>query len=531
MNSYIVLLTKDLWVMKNHIREIKENPKRLGIYLLQVMWIGLILFSLVLDGDKPYGKLQTTIGPQIVGSIYFGVMTALLLYNLYRGTKESSTFFSMGDVHLLFPSPISPKKILLYNMIKQSLLMFVIYGVVLFALFPTLTDIVSVNYHYIGFMYMGYVSFVLLFGPLNFLVFAAGTKYKIQSMLRGMIYALIGAVVLYVIGSMVYYDSALQGLMQGLNVWYINYLPVVGWSRAVFMTAITGYSSFSLVALLLQILLIIGTVFYSYRLADDYYEDVLKATEDKGLRIKNKKNIKQNQIPKLRFRKGKVEVKKVGTGPWAFVWRMMMEYKRTDLHPYFGLVTVLLLVVGITVGYFTKNADTDLPVYIVNGVLAYVLFILSAVKAGGSELAKPYVFLIPGSYMQKIIAINAMDIIRMAINATIMNLALWIMLKPSLLLMIIMTLFVTSFYILNISSNFVVRLIFPNAIDQKALFPLLILLQVIFLLIPGTIVGGLLAAIFQSALVFFAGVALANLIVISVLLVYANVIFEKLEWK
>ncbi len=99
----------------------------------------------------------------------------------------------MGDVHLLFPAPVSPKKVLLYSMVKQSLNNFLLYGIFILAFMPIIIDIVSINLEYLPFMYMGYVDLVLIIGPLNFLVFAIGSKYGIQPRLQQGLLALIAS--------------------------------------------------------------------------------------------------------------------------------------------------------------------------------------------------------------------------------------------------------------------------------------------------------------------------------------------------
>lgn len=297
------------------------------------------------------------------------------------------------------------------------------------------------------------------------------------------------------------------------------------------MTAISGYNPFSITAAIMQLALLSIVIFFSYWLADDYYEDVLGATEKRAQRKRQKQGLEKKQFTMF-HRKGKVSVQKIGTGPWALLWRARVEYSRTDLHPYFSLLTVAALAVGLIVGYFiSQSAEKAIPVYVVNGVAAYIIFIFTASQSRFDQWSKPYIYLIPGSPLQKIIAVNMLDIIRMTINIFVLNAAVFVWLKTSPLIMAVMILFVISFYVLNLSASFIMRVIFPDAVDHKNLFPLFLMLQILLLLFPGLIGGAVLAFVFRTPLAFFQGVVLTNLVTITILLVIGNKAFAYLEWR
>jgi len=532
MNEFKLLAKRDGWTIVNHILEIRNNPKRLVIYLLYLFWIGSLVFNAVLRYRNP-GKIQLQLGSQILGAGFVGLGIAIILYFLYRGTTESSTFFTMGDVHLLFPAPVSSKRVLLYSMVKQSLFYFFLYGIVILAFMPMIMNIARINLQYLSFMYLGYIGLVLAIGPLNFLVFAVGSKYGIQLRLQQGIFALIVIFILYLVGSIIIARDLVQGLLRGLNASFFNYLPVIGWSKVVFMTAITGYSTYSTVALVLQLLFLVCCIVLSYYTADDYYEDILKATEKRSLRKKRKDGVEKAQRfpPSFNNRKN-VIVSKVGTGPWAFFWCSKVEYSRSDLHPYLGFWTIIFLLAGIIVGLFgAKHTGGLTPIYIANGVIAYIIFIFSAANAGQHELTKPYIYLIPGSNLLKIVSSNLTDVLRMSVNILALNISLGILLKVPIQVIVIMVIFVISFYSLNLSSGFFIRVIFPNALDQKALYPLFLMLQIILLLLPGIIAGAVLAFVFRDLLLAFVGVSVVNIIIIGALLLLSNVVFARLEWK
>ncbi len=532
MNEFKLLTKKDGWIIKNHFLEIKNNPKRLVIYLLYLIWIGSLVLNVMLRYRHPE-ETNMQLGPQILGAGFVGFGTVFILYFLYRGTKESSTFFNMGDVHLLFPAPVSPKKVLVYSMAKQSLLYFVLYGIIVLAFMPMIMNVAVINMQYFPFMYCGFIGLLLAIEPLKFFVFALGSKFGVREQLQQVILALIAIFCLYLLGSIISAGNLAQGLLQSLNASYLEYLPVIGWSKVAFMTAITGYSTYSVIALVLQFLFIVCSIVLSYNAADDYYEDILNATEKRSLRKKRKEGSEKAQRTSLPFSKRKnVNVSNTGSGPWAFFWRSRVEYSRSDLHPFLGLWTIIFLLAGIGIGFYgSKQTDGLTPLYIANGIIAYIIFIFSAANSGQHELTKPYIFLIPGSNLLKIISSSLTDIIRMSLNISALNISLGILLSAPPLAILVMIIFVVSFYILNLSSNFLIRIVFPNALDEKVLYPLFLMLQILLLLLPGIIVGGIVGFVYQDPLLAFAGISIVNIIIVGALLLLSNAVFVRMEWK
>ncbi|WP_066500484.1 putative ABC exporter domain-containing protein [Abyssisolibacter fermentans] len=533
MNSYRLLFMKDIKVFKNYILEIKRNPKKLIIYSLYILWIGSIIFNFITNSNaKNMSNLKRLFGPQIVGSVFLLISIIGLAYYILKGMKSSTTFFSMGDVHILFPAPISSKKILLYNILKKTLANFFLYGIFILALSPTIGNVTTVDIRYISFLYFGYISIVLMFEPINFLIFTLSTKYNIKNAVKIIVYIFLGIFIIYILVSLLSSEKFYIGVLKSLNADFINHIPVIGWAKVVFMTPIIGYTTTSLIYLVLQILALFGIIICTYMTADDYYEDVLGATESKELRKKIKRGQVNSKKTSFILRNKRVNVKASGRGPWALIWKNKVEYDRTGIHPYISLLTIIALIGGIITGFIARKLELNsLVIYISNGGLAYMLFLLNIATANNHELSKPYVYLIPGTYAQKIIAMNVTDIIRMTINVILYNLCPLLFIKTNIVISIVMVLFVLSFYILNLMSNFIIRVTFPNSVDQKALFPLFLMLQIVLLVLPSVIAGIIMTVIFNNKLAFFIASTATNLLICVLLLSFSSLIFNRIEWK
>ena len=79
MNEFKLLAKRDSWIIVNHFLEIKNNPKRLGIYLLYLVWIGSLVFNVVIRYRNP-ATIQAQLGSQIIGAGFVGLGAAFLLY-------------------------------------------------------------------------------------------------------------------------------------------------------------------------------------------------------------------------------------------------------------------------------------------------------------------------------------------------------------------------------------------------------------------------------------------------------------------
>ena len=113
MSSIAFILRKSL---KNNILELLRHPGKLVAYLFVA---ACLLFSALSMALSPQEELPEFLDLRILQGIYFALLMFIVMINLIKGVDSGSTFFSMGDVNMLFISPISPKKILVYGLMKQ----------------------------------------------------------------------------------------------------------------------------------------------------------------------------------------------------------------------------------------------------------------------------------------------------------------------------------------------------------------------------------------------------------------------------
>ena len=80
---------------------------------------------------------------ELASGVIKTLVILLFAYTLYSGSKDFGGMFSMGDVNFLFTSPLNPRIILAYSMLKQSLLAG-LSGIFLIYIFPALQTLLGV---------------------------------------------------------------------------------------------------------------------------------------------------------------------------------------------------------------------------------------------------------------------------------------------------------------------------------------------------------------------------------------------------
>ena len=111
MNSLFYLLFCDV---KNSLRETVRKPARLALYVFAIFIIvlGLVVNAKISRNPAEFKDIH------LLGGIFFALLTAMLLLYISQAFKLGSSLFQMSDVNLLFVSPVSPQKILIYGIAK-----------------------------------------------------------------------------------------------------------------------------------------------------------------------------------------------------------------------------------------------------------------------------------------------------------------------------------------------------------------------------------------------------------------------------
>ncbi|MDD2422424.1 MAG: putative ABC exporter domain-containing protein, partial [Heliobacteriaceae bacterium] len=190
MSDYAILLYYDLLKLKNYGLEIRRNPKKLISYALFIAWIMLFLFPAIKNSGQR--QFQVTADTAHIVLAVYALFTGFLMFSsFFSSLRKLSYSFQMGDVNLLFPSPLAPNRILLWSLIKRIPLDMVKTCLPAFCLTPAMINM-GVTIEGIFLAYLSIFSFCLLLTPVSFLIFLVSTRYQKEHWVRGILLFSVG---------------------------------------------------------------------------------------------------------------------------------------------------------------------------------------------------------------------------------------------------------------------------------------------------------------------------------------------------
>ena len=263
--------------IKNRLLSLKKKPAFLILYGFIISMVGFSVVMLLVS-NKEIQKTQFADERILYLAIASFGFLFLMLFTT-TGLSTGSSLFTMPDVGLLFVSPISSKKILMYGLIStvgKSLLgsIFIFYQI----------GNLKANFGY-GFkeIFALFIIFALMVVfcqllSIGIYIYSNGNPRR-KSMVKIILYSTMAAVLLMVI---LIQKQEQVGMMEAVlritdSSWF-GYVPVAGWITMFFMGVVQG----SLVSILIPLFLfiIVGILIISLLTVGtaDYYEDVLLST-------------------------------------------------------------------------------------------------------------------------------------------------------------------------------------------------------------------------------------------------------------
>ena len=379
-----------------------------------------------------------------------GALTLLAFWlvpgNFIAYAKRKGLVYRNGDVHFLFPSPISPKVVLLYAHLKG-----------IFA--HILLNLIVIYCGGIMFRVEGWklaVYFVFAVGVENVLegcvmMLLYGTE-RLSDRQRGVLVkaAYVLAAVPLAIGVAVYLQKGLSMESFGyfLNGNAVQFVPVIGWYISVIHLLFTGATTVNVIGTVLYFALLACVIVMACRMkcTGAFYEDAVKFAEDYEEVLANRRqgNTEKRLGKKQKFNKARAVWK--GKGARALFYRQLLEYKKNPCF-IFDINTVFAVIVGAGIAYlyvheggfgdFEFMAPFILPV-----VSAYLIFIFTTLNGKwAKELKSPYTYLIPDSQWKKLWYATAMQHIQSLVNGMLITLPAAIVMKLPPLITVLCILF------------------------------------------------------------------------------------------
>lgn len=405
-------------LLANRIRQALHKPVTYVYIVIILFYLCIMPFSLRVMAEE-FG-LNSPDG-------MVAVLTVMAIWivpgNLAAYAKRKGLVYRNSDVHFLFPSPVSPKGVLLYAHIRT------LFMQVLLNLFAVVCGVLvfRVEAWKLGL----YVVFSLVVenvmeGCIMLLFYGSE---RLGERLRGWIvkaaYGLIG--VLLAIG--VYY-YLIQGLSTAtfanfLNSDAVKMVPVVGWYISVIHLLFSGATTMSALGTVLYFFLLVAVVTAALRMkcTGAFYEDATKFAEDYEEVLENQRQGGARMRIGKKQKFGQASVRWKGTGARAIFYRQLLEYKKGKFF-IFDVNTLFSLGAGIVIAwlYVREGGFGGIENYIIPAVSAYITFIFTTLNGKwAKELKSPYTYMIPDSAYAKLFNATAIQLIQCLVNGLLIT--------------------------------------------------------------------------------------------------------------
>lgn len=404
----------------NSVRSLVRRPARLVAGIASVALILWMLLGLP-SGSGGGADPRLLQGGYLLWLLFLGAVT------VYSSMESGSTLFTLSDVNFLFVSPLSPKKILAFGLIRQTgktLAGFV------FLLFYSgmLIDSFGVTPGGVVLLILGTVVFLVAVQVLGLTLYcwAGGSPARRLSVKIGLCAV---PVLMLLLMFLVFRreGGTLDALYTAAASPLLEAVPLVGWAKGAVFALMAGSVRAATIYLSLSAALFALVLMLLFKTDADYYEDVLKGAETT---FELRRSMKEKRAVNVRGRRKK-KVGRTGIGRgWganAFFYKHLCEARRSSRFVLLGSSTVILLVVafGVT-GVMTligsnngRPAPADAILAAALGAGVYLLFFMSAAGDWMRELAKPYLYLVPEDPFKKLFWAGMTTVLKPALDGLV----------------------------------------------------------------------------------------------------------------
>ena len=391
MSALLFLTRKRL---KNRCKELVHHP---GQLLLVLFGIAIVVMIIVVGPRNETDPAFALYRPrQELNAIIFLLYAAVFVLTAKGGFVNGASMFSMADVNLLFTAPAKSRTLLFFGLFSQmgrSLLM----GLMILYQFGWAHQQYGITVPELLMVLLGYAITVFLSQMLAMLIysFTAADDRRcriVKAVFWGVILAFAAAAAQKLLageGELLTKAVALAG-----EPW-LRFFPVAGFVQFGVVGAMDGAWLTALAMAGLFVLCIALYLVAVSFLNDDFYEDVLKATEVSFSAVTARKEGKAQELAPRNVKVGKTGLRG-GAGASAFYYKHLLENRRSR---FFAMDLGSLIIAVITVAYavFFKSYETAFA------MSAYMMMINIGTGRWAKELLLPYAYLVPEPPFKKLV--------------------------------------------------------------------------------------------------------------------------------
>lgn len=514
--------------VKNWFFDMLRHPAKLIGGIILTVLIGYSILNMLFSqsySDNISMLAEDGLDVGILHGIYFVLLFAIGGITIMRGLKSGTTFFTMGDVNMMFCSPISSKIMLVYGLIRQMLTMlllsiiFLVYGGMAKNIFRiTVAQAVILVVSFFLFMIMAQIIALFLYSTTN-------GKPELIRMAKIVLAVLIIVPIIIMALPLLQKGFTLPVLYEALKSPAAEFVPIFGWMKGLTFGLISGsYLTAAIYGVLM--LLIVAVSLVSFLKSDcDYYEDVLQNTETTYEMRQAVKKRGMNGSTEAYMKVRKIKVKstgiKGGKGASTFLFKHLLERRRFGYLLFWDMYSVILIVVSCVVAFFFVNTSGDdgevmspeLSMLILLAMASYMQLFFTVTGDWARELSKPYIYLVPASPFKKLLFASLTSIIKPFLDGVLLFVAANFILGLNPLAVVVSILVYTSFSCLYCGINILTDRVL-GFLNNQALSMFLFIIIALVSVIPGIILSVILGIIIPGMPLWLApvGAAVWNLL-------------------
>lgn len=413
MNSALVYQLQ--CTIKNTFKSALKHPlKSIGVLIAAVYFIFLpflfqdLIIELGLNNNAGFIIIYT------IAILYLTLPTTLTYF------KRNGVNFRKADVNFMFATPIKPKLVLFYGLVKQAylnvglLILITVAATMIFKL-PLFTVIVYGVLNLILSSLMDYSLAMILYG-------SEKISDKTKKIIKYVMYGLLTVITLLSLYSFFNLNNSIISIVQSP---LILLTPIFGFKIGFVSLFFYEINIITITSSILYIISAFGLFYLAYNMdiRGDYYEDGIKFTE-KQAKLKEKQG-KVSFLEALGKKKKvhTVEAEIKGSYAKAIFSKQLIERRRVNKFFFKFFDGVMFgLSIGAAILFFDEISSPSLFFAITVGVSLYISIFFDSNKKWLEEFNHYYLYVIPASNYSKLIYATLMEVIDRVIIACFLTL-------------------------------------------------------------------------------------------------------------
>jgi hypothetical protein len=385
----------------------------------------------------------------------------------------------MNDVNLIFVSPISARKILLYGIMRLVKASFLAGFFILFQA-NSLANF-GIDYRGVLLIVLGFMLNMIVMAVASLLIYSKTNGNAQRQRIVKLVAALLFLPLAVYIAAQYFSGVNLISIAENVSAsLYLRLIPASGWTTAGVSAFLAGDIFAGFCWFGLTLLFGVGLIAFSMQTNPDYYEDVLVATETAH---EKKRAIAEGNISAANAMQKRVKVTRTGisgSGASALLGKHLRESFRQNRFGLLTLPSVSLIASSICLSMILKDF------FIALQILMWVQMFLIGMGRGLIETYSHYIYLIPETSFKKIIWSNMEVMLKTVLEAVLIFGVSGILLAshPLYILVVVLIYVLFSFTLLGVNY---LSIRFTSADLSQGMLIIIYTFAVIAIMLPGVI--------------------------------------------